>query len=123
MIGHLLRLSACFLLLCPAVMAQQLPYNTGFEQNQGFLPGEYSSGPIDTAGGWSVLDGTASVQSLLRFSGTQSLQLQPHALVDSQAGAGATSSLWIQGPVPGPVAGNRPRCQFDGTAQRSAVFS
>jgi subtilisin-like proprotein convertase family protein len=78
-------------------MAQLLPYNTGFEQDQGFLPGEYSSGPIDTAGGWTVLDGTASVQSLLRFSGTQSLQLQPQALVDSQAGAGATSSLWIQG--------------------------
>src|ERR1017187_5229630 len=54
-----------------AAQENSLPYYTDFEVGKGFKPG-----PLPTANGWSVTQGSVLVTSLTAYSGSQSIALE-----------------------------------------------
>ena len=85
-------------IVCVAIMAmpllvlgQDVPYRTGFEAPT------FTAGTLHNQDGWLVNEGTASVQSAKRHSGTQAVQVDPDStIVRALDGTGITS-VWAQG--------------------------
>jgi len=119
---NLMRLCAFLAAIAISLTAysQDLPYSTGFESGDGFAPGVYGPGVIDSTGNWSVEDGTAAIQSAAVYEDLQALEIGPSSAVDASRSGGTAQTIWVQGAYRGMTQDENP--DISGLGPRSALL-
>jgi hypothetical protein len=100
-----------------AGLCVDLPYQTGFE------PPTFTAGSLDAQDGWSVTEGTATVQTTKKYEGTQAVEMAAESTAQRALDGSGISVVWAQGYYSGDGISGTPEVPASPPATAIVFFS